>query len=77
MSMPQGAVRYRCPCGAEYLVALRGTADETWLETIGAVARKLGLGIVDGSDESFVCHACGVSHLRADVRAEHDRVEQE
>lgn len=77
MSMPQGAVRYRCTCGAEYLVAIQGTSDEKWLETIGVVAKKLGVGIVDGSQPSFVCDACGARHLRADVRAEPDAVEQE
>jgi hypothetical protein len=71
MSMPQGAVRYQCPCGAEYLVALQGISDETWLEKVTAIARTLGLEIVDGAQPSFVCRSCERRHLRAGAQAEH------
>ena len=65
--MPQGAIRYQCPCGAEYLVAVQDAPDEAWVETVRGVAHSLGIEVVDGSQPSFVCLACGVTHLRAEI----------
>jgi hypothetical protein len=59
-----GALRHRCPCGAEYLVALDRSSDPEWQATIGEVARSLGLEPVDGSLLRFVCRHCGREHVR-------------
>jgi hypothetical protein len=66
-SLPKGAVRYACPCGAEYLVALDAADnDEAWLEMVRDVADSLDVGFVDGSHASFVCDQCGRTHVRGE-----------
>jgi len=66
-SLPTGALRYSCPCGAEYLIAIHaGVSDDEWLETVRAAGISLDVGVVDGSRGSFVCEACGRTHLRGD-----------
>jgi hypothetical protein len=64
-SSAAGALRYRCPCGAEYLVVLQGSSsDPEWQATIGEAAHSLGLERVDGSLSRFVCRHCGREHVR-------------
>jgi hypothetical protein len=60
-----GALRHRCLCGAEYLVALDDSpSDPEWQATIGDVAHSLGLEPIDGSSSRFVCRHCGREHVR-------------
>jgi hypothetical protein len=60
-----GALRHRCLCGAEYLVALGGSpSDPEWQATVGVVAHALGLEPIDGSLSRFVCRDCGREHVR-------------
>jgi hypothetical protein len=63
---PVGAVRYRCDCGTECLVALRADCDEAWLEAVCAAGAALGMRVVDGRQCSFVCDSCGTRHARDD-----------
>ena len=69
MPMPQGAIQYRCTCGALYLIALQETPDEQWVETIRTVARSLRAAVIDDSEPCFTCRGCGQVHLRSDVAA--------
>jgi hypothetical protein len=67
MTTPRAAVRYRCPCGAEYLVATQEHgADSNWLENVRIAAGRLGLGVVDGSQQTFVCSSCGRTHANGE-----------
>lgn len=68
MTAPRVAVRYRCPCGAEYLVASPDTADPGWLESVRTVAGRLALGFVDGREPIFVCTSCGRAHAHDDTQ---------
>ncbi len=63
MSLPKGVIKYSCPCGANYLVAL-DTSDPTWLDVVRDAAEQLGMEAIDGSAESFVCAHCGRTHAR-------------
>jgi len=65
MSSPRGAVKYVCPCGVEYLIAIGGAGDDAWLAVVGETAKQLGIEVVDGSEPSFVCSNCGRIHARA------------
>jgi hypothetical protein len=67
MTTPHAAVRYRCPCGAEYLVAIqeRG-AGSNWLENVRIAAGRLGLGVVDGTEATFECSKCGRTHAHGE-----------
>lgn len=64
--LPRGAVRYRCPCGAEYVVVIGAAAGDGWVETLEPVAASLGAEIVDGSLPRFACKACGAEHVRGE-----------
>lgn len=63
MSLPRGVVKYTCPCGAQYLVAIE-TSDVAWLGVVRDAASQLGMEAIDGSAESFVCTSCGRTHAR-------------
>jgi hypothetical protein len=65
--MPQGAVRYQCPCGAKYLIAIRKPDDEEWLETLHDIGFSLGVDVIDSALPTFTCRGCGEIHIRADV----------
>ena len=71
---PKSAVRYRCECGTEYLVALQDECDEAWLAAVGDAAQAIGLAVVDGSQATFVCKTCGVWHERTNDGAALARV---
>jgi hypothetical protein len=62
MTTPRAAVRYRCPCGTEYLVAIPDTGDPSWFENVRTAAGQLRLGFVDGREPAFVCTSCGRTH---------------
>jgi hypothetical protein len=63
MSLPRGVVKYSCPCGAHYLVAIE-TSDPAWLAVVREAASQLGMEAIDGSAPSFVCGSCGRTHTR-------------
>jgi hypothetical protein len=63
MSLPRGVVKYSCPCGADYLVAIE-THDPAWLDVVRDAASQLGMEAIDGSAPSFVCSSCGRTHAR-------------
>lgn len=63
MSLPKGVIKYSCPCGAQYLVAL-DAPDPAWLEVVREAAEQLGMEAIDGSATSFVCAQCGRTHER-------------
>jgi hypothetical protein len=69
MPMPQGAIQYRCTCGALYLIALQETPDEQWVETVRTVARSLRAAVIDGSEPCFTCRGCGQVQLRSGIAA--------
>ena len=65
MSLPKGAVKYTCVCGAEYLIAFEAEDDSgAWLEVVGEAATQLGIEAIDGTKPSFVCSGCGRVHER-------------
>jgi hypothetical protein len=63
-SVVQGVIRYRCPCGADYLVLLDSAGDDDWLAEITRVSRNLGAETIDGSRSQFACSRCGREHIR-------------
>jgi hypothetical protein len=63
MSLPRGVVKYTCPCGAQYLVAIE-TSDPAWLGVVRDAASQLDMEAIDGSAASFVCSQCGRTHAR-------------
>ena len=66
--MPQGAVLYGCPCGAQYLIALSAPArDEAWLDSLRGAASAIGATLVDGALPAFICGDCGREHQRNDL----------
>jgi len=64
MPAQHAAVRYRCPCGAEYLVATETPGDPSWLENVRTAATRLHLGVIDGTQSTFVCAECGRTHAQ-------------
>jgi hypothetical protein len=70
MSLPRGAVKYTCICGAEYLIAFEPAApNDDWLAVVREAAAQLGIEAVDGTKPTFVCSTCGRMHERRDTAA--------
>lgn len=63
----QGAVRYQCSCGAQYLVAINPGNDRIWLESVKAAAEAVEVELVDGSEPQFLCGSCGSVHARSET----------
>jgi hypothetical protein len=64
MSAATAAVRYRCSCGANYVVALNERGDHGWLNVVRRATLGLDARVVDGTQPSFVCDRCGEEHVR-------------
>lgn len=69
MSM-QGALRYDCACGAQFLVAINPGRDAAWHDALLATANALGaVQLVDGAQARFACGGCGRVHARSETGA--------
>ena len=69
MSM-QGALRYDCACGAQFLVEINPAGDAAWHDALQSAANALGaVQLVDGAQAQFVCGGCGRVHARSETGA--------
>jgi hypothetical protein len=60
-----GALRYRCGCQAEFLVAIPSDAGPEWNAVVAAAADAIGATAIASGTRAFVCARCGRLHARS------------